>query len=285
MTGLGKWRDILKTTNVYKVWQMIYPVGIYYVVSGLVYFGLEAVMGPAGSDYMLRQMICAAATLPFLWTFYKEDRRAEQLPKGGVGRSRDVIPDPEATFHRKRLLSSLALSAIAGGTAGIALNNLIAMARLTQVSAGFQEANEAFFAGKLIYELLGSCLLIPAAEELLYRGVVYKRMRAVFGVRLAIILSALLFGLMHGNLVQFLYAGLLGLLLAYLLERTGSVWAPVLAHIAANLAAVARQETGWLSFCYEASPGAVLCTAGLAVAAAAATAAAVRISGYGGGEG
>ena len=114
--------------------------------------------------------------------------------------------------------------------------------------------------------------MIPLAEELLYRGVVYRRMRAVFGVRAAIVLSAVLFGLMHANLVQFLYAGLLGLLLAYLTERTGSLWAAVAAHIGANLLAVIRQETGWLDFCYEVSPGAVAGTAVSAALAATAVA-------------
>lgn len=246
----------MKTTGVYKVWQMIYPVGIYYVVSGLVYFGLELIFGAAGEDYMLRQLVCAAVTIPFICSFYREDHRKlkeEACEKGG-------------------LWIRLCLSVVAGGAAGIALNNLIVMARLTQVSAGFQEANEAFFAGKIVYELLGSCLVIPMAEELLYRGVVYRRMRAVFGVRAAIVLSAVLFGLMHANLVQFLYAGLLGLLLAYLTERTGSLWAAVAAHIAANLLAVIRQETGWLDFCYEVSPGAVTGTAVSAALAATAVA-------------
>ena len=53
------------------------------------------------------------------------------------------------------------------------------------------------------------------------------------------------------NLVQFLYAGILGLLLAYLMQTTGKLYAPVLGHIAANVAAVVRQETGWLDFAYQ----------------------------------
>ncbi len=276
----------MKTTGAYKIWQIIYPIGIYYVVSGIVYMVLEVLLGPAGPDYMLRQMICAAATLPFLWSFYKEDKKT--LPAGpgrgdpqppketgnltsrGSGAGRDVFLGRKGMRCRMSLLSDLALSAIAGGTAGIALNNLIAMTRLTQMSSGFKEANEAFFAGQLIFELLGSCLLIPVAEELLYRGVVYRRMRPVCGASFSVLLSAVIFGLMHGNLVQFLYAGALGLLLAFLLERTKHLLTAVCAHIAANLAAVLRQETGWLSFCYEVSPAALLCTAVLTAAAAAA---------------
>ncbi|CCZ36236.1 putative metal-dependent membrane protease [Firmicutes bacterium CAG:646] len=51
----------------------------------------------------------------------------------------------------------------------------------------------------------------------------------------AIVLSSLIFGLYHGNMVQFLYASLLGSLLAVIYHRTGTLWTSILAHMAANL--------------------------------------------------
>ena len=51
----------------------------------------------------------------------------------------------------------------------------------------------------------------------------------------AIILSSLAFGLYHGNMVQFLYASVLGCLLAIIYHRTGTLWTCILAHVAANL--------------------------------------------------
>ena len=69
----------------------------------------------------------------------------------------------------------------------------------------------------------------------------------------AIVLSALIFGAVHFNLVQFLYATVLGCLLAYLYEKTEHFYIPVLGHIAANTIAVWRAETGALSFAYEPS--------------------------------
>lgn len=225
----------MKTTGAYKVWSIVYPVGIYYVVSSLVYFALELFFGTAYESYMLRQMICAAATIPFVASFYRQDMAIEQTV---YGKHRIVLTD-----------SVLAL--VAGAALGIGVNNVIAMTPLIRMSTGFSEANQAFFAGKFAFELLGSGLLIPIAEELLYRGVVYKRLRLLVGVTPAIVLSAVIFGVMHFNLVQFLYAGILGLLLAFLVERTDFVHMAVLAHMAANVAAIVRQETGFLSFSYE----------------------------------
>lgn len=230
----------MKTTGAYKIWQVIYPVGIYYVVSSMVYFALEMIFRADTETYMLRQLICAAATIPFILSFYRQDKVIE-----------DTVYGKKKLVSGAELFQNILVAAVTGAALGIGVNNVIAMTPLIQVSAGFAEANRAFFAGGIAAELLGSCLIIPIAEELLYRGVVYKRLRLIAGVLPAIGFSAVIFGVMHVNLVQFLYAGILGLLLAFLLEKTGFMYMPVVGHIAANVAAVVRQETGWLSFSYE----------------------------------
>lgn len=230
----------MKKIRAYRIWQIIYPVGIYYVVSSLTYFALEMLLGTDAQSYMMRQLICAAITIPFIMAYYVQDKKLED---NVYGEKKFVLDG--------MLVRDILLVIGTAMTLGIATNNIIAMTPLVEKSVGFTQANEAFFAGQMIYELLGSCLLIPIAEELLYRGVVYKRLRLMVGVTPAILLSALLFGMMHVNLVQLLYAGVLGLLLAFLLEWTGKLYAPILGHIAANLAAVVRQETGWLDFSYQ----------------------------------
>ena len=53
---------------------------------------------------------------------------------------------------------------------------------------------------------------------------------------------------MHVNLVQFLYAAVIGLFLAFVLEKTGKLSMAVFGHIAANLAAVCgRRQDGLIS--------------------------------------
>ena len=54
----------MKTTGGFKLWQIIYPIGIYYVVSSLMYFVLGLFLGDGQQTYMLRQLICSAATIP-----------------------------------------------------------------------------------------------------------------------------------------------------------------------------------------------------------------------------
>lgn len=223
-----------------RIWQVVYPIGIYYVVSSLMFFALSFLFEDSERTYMLRQLICAVFTIPFTMSFYKQDMRAEDIVFGKKERGIDG-----------RRIGGILIAALSAGALGIAVNNTIAYTPLMKVSAGFQEANEAFFGGSFAIELLGSCLMIPIAEELLFRGVVYKRMSRLAGDKLAIVFSALLFGVLHANLGQFFYAAVVGALLAFLIRQTGSLLNAIVGHMAANTIAVIRAETGWLDFSYH----------------------------------
>lgn len=77
-------------------------------------------------------------------------------------------------------------------------------------------------------------VVAPFAEEILFRRVIYKKLRGISPVWLAAVVSALLFGVYHGNLVQGIYAFIMGIFLAVVYEWTGSFVAPVVFHMVAN---------------------------------------------------
>lgn len=77
--------------------------------------------------------------------------------------------------------------------------------------------------------------VMPATiEELVFRGIAYNGYRKVGTKFMAVMLSALMFGLMHGNLNQALYAFVLGIFLALLVEATGSLFSSMLFHFIYN---------------------------------------------------
>ncbi len=86
----------------------------------------------------------------------------------------------------------------------------------------------------LVLLLILVAVIAPIAEELLFRGMLYPVLRRSGGVTLAIILSALLFGLAH--VVPVLIPGLffVGLILAWVRERSGSVIPGMLIHALQN---------------------------------------------------
>lgn len=74
----------------------------------------------------------------------------------------------------------------------------------------------------------------PFCEEFVFRGMIfggYKKSGSVFR---AIILSSVLFGLMHMNFNQAAYAFAIGIMFALLVEATGSLWASSIAHMVVN---------------------------------------------------
>ena len=76
-------------------------------------------------------------------------------------------------------------------------------------------------------------LLAPLAEEMVFRGAILRVLLKVFDRRwhwLPIVISAVLFGAVHGNMAQFLHAMLLGLLLGWLYYRTDSIVPGVVLH-------------------------------------------------------
>lgn len=97
---------------------------------------------------------------------------------------------------------------------------------------------EALGAGELAALLLLVAVAAPFAEELLFRGMVYPLLRARMGAAAAIVLNAAIFAAVH--VVPLLLPGLfvVGLLLAYLRERSGSIWPPVLFHVMQNATAL-----------------------------------------------
>lgn len=115
-------------------------------------------------------------------------------------------------------------------------------------------------------------VIAPLFEEWICRGFLFGSLRERFGLRKACLLSALFFGVLHLQPVPALNAFFLGLVLAWVYARTGTLWAPVLLHAVHNLAAYLLLTTGaGESTLYELLGGRTwlygLCYAAAAVAA------------------
>ncbi len=76
-------------------------------------------------------------------------------------------------------------------------------------------------------------LLAPVAEETVFRGAILRSLLGVFSKKwhwIPILISALLFGLVHGNFAQGAYATVIGLLLGWMYYRTGSILPGLILH-------------------------------------------------------
>lgn len=78
----------------------------------------------------------------------------------------------------------------------------------------------------------------PLVEELFFRGLLLRALLGRTPVPVAVVISALLFGLAHFEAVQFAGLAAFGVILALLAWRTGRLMPGIGAHAAFNMAAV-----------------------------------------------
>lgn len=79
-----------------------------------------------------------------------------------------------------------------------------------------------------------ACVIGPVAEELLFRGVLYAVIRRRASALIAMLASGAMFALIHTNILGFVPIMLLGCLLAYVYERTGSLAGSLAVHMFHN---------------------------------------------------
>lgn len=84
----------------------------------------------------------------------------------------------------------------------------------------------------------GLVILAPIVEELFIRGVLYGFLRSKWGVRAGILVSSLIFALLHGFSLILFPTFIAGVVFAILYERTGSLAPCIIAHSTFNLVAV-----------------------------------------------
>jgi membrane protease YdiL (CAAX protease family) len=93
----------------------------------------------------------------------------------------------------------------------------------------------------LILMAIAAVIAAPVCEEIVFRGYFYPAAKKFVGPWTAGLCSALVFSAAHGSLVALLPIFILGGLLAFIYEKTGSLWATIAVHLCFNGATVALQ--------------------------------------------
>ena len=229
--------SVLKT-----IWRVLYPYILYFMITVdielvLIIPDCIRIIGSANStDFSqiyeeLNQLIYDKAmfltfvsgliTIPVLYLFFFLDKKKY--------RDRHMVVSYVSLPFRSYLYSALL-----GIFACLALNNLIDLTGIVNYSPMYQEMASKIFGGDYFITFLTTVCMAPLLEELLFRGLIYKRLRTLCKPFVAAIISSLAFGITHGNLVQFVYAFLAGMFLAYVYEKYKNIWAPIIFHVCAN---------------------------------------------------
>lgn len=143
----------------------------------------------------------------------------------------------------------------------LGLNLLFDLTGIIDNSAAYQAVAAGQLSASLAVGLICYGIISPLAEELVFRGIVYNELKRNYRLPLAMLISALLFGLYHMNPVQGGYGFIMGLLLAYLYEYFGSFLWPVLVHMLANSLAYILSNTSLSTTVIRSWPAAIVCAA------------------------
>ncbi|MBQ5735852.1 MAG: CPBP family intramembrane metalloprotease [Lachnospiraceae bacterium] len=234
-----------KKSIVTLVWRTIYPILIYFTITIIVQIiiynifayqissanpGITSDMltdmldGRVTKSAMMINVIAGVIIIPVLSIILKQDKKSREEKSVIVKKEEYIYPF------------------LAGIFMCLGCNWLIDMSGIINIFTGFNEVADSLYGGSIIFEFIAMVIIAPLLEEILFRGIIFARLREYMSVKVAIVISALIFGIIHGNVVQGIYAFIIGICLAYIYERYNTLLAAVLFHMSANLMSVIMTE-------------------------------------------
>lgn len=119
---------------------------------------------------------------------------------------------------------------------GLAVTLGILVALLMQIFPSYNKVAETISSSTdSIFSLVSIIILIPICEEIVFRGVIFGYLKKRYNLVVSLIIQALAFAFMHGNIVQGIYTFILGLVLGIIYIYTNSLYGSMLMHIIYNL--------------------------------------------------
>jgi len=89
-----------------------------------------------------------------------------------------------------------------------------------------------------IISIFSVIIVAPIYEEIIFRGILLRGMAKKINPNIALVVSALLFAIVHMNIPQGINAFFLGLVVGFIYLRSGSIYLSIIAHLVNNLLAL-----------------------------------------------
>lgn len=226
---------------------VITPLLLHMLLSEAVVFFLGS-----SADVTTCTAITAVLVIPVAVWMYRRDRERQTEPLAAPGKSgRNLMkagkteknPGTEgghsAGSERESGRKGIAFGGfcfVAGAALNILWSGVLSWLRINEYFSN--QTQEALLAAQVLVQIIGLGILAPIAEELIFRALIYQRMKRLMPLGAAMVLSSLLFAVYHGNMIQIIFAFPMSLVLVWVYERGKGFIFPVLFHMGANLAAV-----------------------------------------------
>ena len=225
-------KEIKKTSNLLGL-SLLLCLGMVFVFSFIILFGPDAFeMGKSFSTDALINIVYSVLVVGFSYFIFgviikKIKDPATKMPAYNLA----INYNPAKKTTKAILLILIAF----GGCmlANYATAIIISFMEAFGVDSGYSSIQHPENITDIITMFIGTAIIPPLVEEYAMRGVVLSSLKKHSKV-LAILGSAYIFGIFHGNFTQIPFAFLCGLLFAYITLATDSIWPAVIVHALNN---------------------------------------------------
>ncbi len=238
-----------------KVWNIVFPILIaYFVLQIGNYIGSYLILTvgettPALGAYLIEHdaqgaisavtgnAVAITSVIAYIITgivLYKLGK--PDLAKAKEEESRLKSLDGQVKPYLLAMLATVGIS--------LGLNLLLELLGVTDKVGVYAQMQENKNVAALPLAIMAYVICGPIAEEIMFRGIVYNRMKKYMGMLASMIFSSLIYGFYNGSLLQGGYAFVIGLLIAFLYEALGSFYVPIIVHITASMCVYMLSYTG-----------------------------------------
>ena len=185
------------------------------------------------------------------------------------GYLRNERREHELIYENRLAAMDLIKAAVYGIAIFLAVDVLLVMVGgffdISEYISANEDAISPVFTGTVYLDMLLLGLISPVSEEIMVRGVLFNRLKGIMDEKDAVMLTAILFGVMHlGSALQMMYTFLMGYIITKAYSRYENIIVPILMHSFFNLSNFIIEIPHFAEF-METKPG-LLCYYFLAVA-------------------
>ena len=230
------------------IWPFIYPLLLFVMIKSLASNALlmmlqvfgNSVSGPIAEKWFIYEdgqlaamsgnisAIYSALTFAIPACFVYKMAKHAILKTKETDRLKHLKPDSVKSYV---LFGIVSISAVVG------LNILFELGGVTNKAEAYEILKSDPYSANMVVGILCTCFIAPIAEEIVFRGAIFNALKKLYKPQYAILMSALLFGLINQDSVQGVYSFVMGCFAAYTYEYFGSFLMPVIVRVVASVVA------------------------------------------------
>lgn len=220
------------------LFSIIWPVALHMILSDFSVIILTAATGQTPDSALCTTLTAILVIPPVLWMYRGDEKPAVNRPKSVAEQdTKKELDDKEngGPTLTWRIFMGIACF-VSGGILDRVWSQVLLWLRVQDYFSN--QTQEQLLASQLAVQIIGLGILVPVAEELIFRGLLYARIRRMLPVWASVLTASVIFALYHGNMIQILFAFPMAIILTLLYEKGKWISYPILFHMGVNLTTV-----------------------------------------------